>query len=105
MNKDKNHKRNKNCKKYAACMQAECQKNQCLKRAQEEKGLYFSFLRHSWKMNKTEKTVALFRGKHGTTLKYSFLLIQPKSIEYPVTHGIQLSTRIKTRERFLFPFI
>lgn len=56
-------------------------------------------------MNKTEKTAPLFLGKHGTTLKYSFLLTQPKSIEYPITHRIQLSTRIKTRERFFFPFI
>lgn len=28
-------------------MQAECQKNQCLKRAQEENGLYFFLKKHT----------------------------------------------------------
>lgn len=47
MNQDKNHKRNRNCKKCATRMQAECQKNQCLKRAQEENGLYFFLKKHT----------------------------------------------------------
>lgn len=56
-------------------------------------------------MNKNEKMIALLLGKDRTMLKYSFLLTRPKSVESLITHKIQLSLRIKIRERFSFPFM
>lgn len=56
-------------------------------------------------MNKNEKTIAPLLGKDRTMLKYSFLLTRPKSAESLITHKIQLSLRIKIRERFSFPFM
>lgn len=56
-------------------------------------------------MNKNEKMIAPLLGKDRTMLKYSFLLTRPKSVESLITHKIQLSLRIKIRERLSFPFM